>query len=149
MRPAARDRFRGVDWVTASSIRSFERQVGQGGWGSMRLALVRSIRSSARVTSNLRFPGSKSGMRTVNVLPWPAWLSSWTSPPRSLVSSRTIERPRPGSVILAGQHVVGLSGELCLAEFLEDRFPVFLGDSDSRVLDFDHHEAALGPGPQA
>ena len=31
---------------------------GRGGWGSTRRALVRSIRSSERVTSNLRLPGS-------------------------------------------------------------------------------------------
>ena len=31
----------------------------------------------------------------MKVLPCPGRLSRWTSPPRSLVSSRTIERPRP------------------------------------------------------
>ena len=81
----------------------------------------------------------------MNVLPCPGWLSRWTSPPSSLVSSRTIERPRPGPLVLAGQHAVPLARGAGLAELLEDLLAVLLGDPDPGVLDLDDDEPALGP----
>ena len=55
---------------------------------------------------------------------------------------------QPGPLMLAGQDVVALAGGLRLAELLEDRLPILLGDADPGILDLDDHEPALGAGPE-
>src|SRR5262249_42393654 len=52
-------------------------------------------------------------------------------------------------MIFARQHIVGLAWELCLAEFLEDRLPIFFGNTDPRVLNFDDRKPTLSAGTQS
>ena len=83
---------------------------------------------------------ASSGRRTVNVLPLPSSLSSETSPPSSLHSSLTIDSPSPVpeySRVMASPP--GMAGR-ALAELLEDRLLVLLGDAHARVA----HVAAPG-----
>ena len=96
----------------------------------------------------MRFPGSNSGNADRERAALAGLAFQMDVAAQELGELSNDREAQPGPVILAGQHVVGLAGELGLAEFLEDRFPVFLGDSDPRVLDLDHHEPALGPGTQ-
>src|SRR5262249_43593063 len=53
---------------------------------------------------------------------------------------------KPRTLVLSSQYVFTLAGQLGLAEFLEDRFAVFLGNADAGVLDLNDHESSLCAG---
>src|SRR5262249_50880105 len=105
---------------------SFERQMGQGGVrvDAPGLGQIDPLVSQRDLELAVSRQHERNSERECAALSWLTIELDVTAQELGKLSNDG--QSKPGAVIFAGEHVVCLAGKLSLAEFLENRFAIFL-----------------------